>query len=66
MDGKRMRKWTGYEFDRMADAQGFLVLYPDGYRGNWNDCRKNATFAAKKENMDDVRFILALIERLKA
>ena len=48
MDGKKMRKWTGYEFDRMADQRGFVVLYPDGYRGNWNDCRKNAIFATKR------------------
>ena len=41
MDGARMR--TGYEFDRLADQHGFVVLYPDGYRRNWNDCRKNAT-----------------------
>jgi hypothetical protein len=33
MDGKKMRKWTGYEFDRLADRQGFALVYPDGYRG---------------------------------
>jgi polyhydroxybutyrate depolymerase len=66
MDGKKMRKWTGYEFDRLADRQGFAVVYPDGYRGNWNDCRRNATFAAKKENIDDVSFILAVIDRFRA
>lgn len=65
MDGMRMREWTGYEFDRMADQRGFAVLYPDGYRGNWNDCRKNATFAAKRENIDDMSFIRALIDRFK-
>jgi polyhydroxybutyrate depolymerase len=56
----------GYEFDRLADRQGFAVVYPDGYRGNWNDCRRNATFVAKKENIDDVSFILALIDRFRA
>src|SRR5271156_2990007 len=66
MDGKKMRKWAGYEFDRLADRQGFAVVYPDGYRGNWNDCRRNATFAAKKENIDDVSFVLALIDRFRA
>jgi polyhydroxybutyrate depolymerase len=66
MDGMRMRECTGYEFDRLADQRGFAVIYPDGYRLNWNDCRKNATFAAKKENVDDVSFILALIDRFKS
>jgi polyhydroxybutyrate depolymerase len=66
MDGKRMRECTGYEFDRLADQRGFAVLYPDGYRHNWNDCRMNATFPAKRENIDDMSFIRALIERCKA
>jgi polyhydroxybutyrate depolymerase len=66
MDGAKMRAWTGYEFDHMADQQGFIVLYPDGYRHNWNDCRKNATFPAKAENIDDMGFIRALIDRVKA
>ena len=65
MNGRRMRERTGYEFDRMADERGFAVLYPDGYRHNWNDCRKNATFAAKEENVDDMSFIRALIDRFK-
>ena len=66
MDGKRMRECTGYEFDRLADERGFAVLYPDGYRHNWNDCRKNATFPAKRENIDDMSFVRALIGRCKA
>jgi polyhydroxybutyrate depolymerase len=65
MDGKRMRECTGYEFDRLADQHGFAVLYPDGYRHNWNDCRKNAPFPAKRENIDDMSFIRALIDRFK-
>ena len=61
-----MRECTGYEFDRLADQRGFAVLYPDGYRHNWNDCRMNATFPAKRENIDDMSFIRALIDRFKA
>ena len=64
MDGARMRQCTGYEFDCLADQHGFVVLYPDGYRGNWNDCRKYATFPAKRENIDDMSFIRALIARV--
>jgi polyhydroxybutyrate depolymerase len=66
MDGAKMRAWTGYEFDHMADQQGFVVLYPDGHKHNWNDCRKNATFPAKMQNIDDMGFIRALIDRVKA
>jgi polyhydroxybutyrate depolymerase len=63
MDGARMRRRTAYEFDCLADQHGFVVLYPDGYRRNWNDCRKHATFPAKRENVDDMSFIRALIGR---
>jgi polyhydroxybutyrate depolymerase len=64
MDGEMMRKWTGYEFDQWADRKGFVVVYPDGYKHNWNDCHKNATFPAKLENIDDMGFIHALIARM--
>lgn len=64
MDGATMRRWTGYEFDRLADRDGFAVLYPDGYEKNWNDCRRDATYAARLENVDDIGFIRLLIERL--
>ena len=63
MDGARMRLCTGYEFDCLADQHGFVVIYPDGYRHNWNDCRKYATFPAKRENIDDMGFIRTLIAR---
>lgn len=63
MDGARMRLCTGYEFDCLADQHGFVVIYPDGYRRNWNDCRKYATFPAKRENIDDIGFIRTLIAR---
>jgi len=66
MDGARMRLCTGYEFDRLADQHSFLVLYPDGYRRNWNDCRKHETFPAKRENIDDMSFIRTMITRVMA
>jgi len=63
MNGARMRLCTSYEFDCLADQHGFVVIYPDGYRRNWNDCRKYATFPAKRENIDDTGFIRTLIAR---
>jgi polyhydroxybutyrate depolymerase len=62
IDGAKIREWTGYEFDQMADVNGFIVLYPDGYKNNWNDSRKTASYPAKKENIDDIGFIKALIK----
>jgi polyhydroxybutyrate depolymerase len=63
--GAKVREWTGYEFDQMADKFGFLVAYPDGYDKNWNDCRKGQYSKAKKENVDDVGFIKAMINEYR-
>ncbi|MEX8548745.1 MAG: PHB depolymerase family esterase [Mucilaginibacter sp.] len=65
MDAAKMRQWTAYEFDQLADQKGFAVIYPNGYKGNWNDCRSGAPFPAKKENIDDVGLIRNLIEKFK-
>lgn len=65
-DGATIRRWTGYEFDALADRHGFAVLYPDGYKGNWNGCRRDAPFPAKTENIDDVGFLRALVARFQA
>jgi polyhydroxybutyrate depolymerase len=61
IDGAKIREWTGYEFDEMADKHGFTVVYPDGYKHNWNDIRKSAPFPAKEKNIDDVAFIKSII-----
>lgn len=60
--GLQMRELTGYRFDKMADREKFMVVYPDGYEGNWNDCRQSAKDSAHKRNIDDVGFINALID----
>ncbi len=66
LDGATMRQWTGYAFDELADQHGFVVLYPDGYQKNWNDCRRDASFPAKTENVDDVGFLRALVAHYQA
>jgi polyhydroxybutyrate depolymerase len=63
MDAKLMREWTGYEFDQLADQHGSVVVYPDGYKHNWNDCHSKATFPAHTENIDDMGFVKGLIAR---
>jgi polyhydroxybutyrate depolymerase len=62
---KGMRIATGYEFDRLADEHGFIVVYPQGYQGHWNDCRKVADYSARKLNIDDAGFVDALIAQLR-
>jgi polyhydroxybutyrate depolymerase len=63
--GEGLRKATGYAFDKLADQHGFVTVYPDGYRRRWNDCRAAGRYAARKLQVDDVGFVLALIEQLR-
>ena len=63
MSAGRMREVTGYEFDAEADKEHFAVLYPEGFRQSWSDCRKGRQETARLEHIDDPGFIRALIAR---
>lgn len=63
--GEDMRRQTGYGFEKLADQHGIVVIYPDGYDKNWNDCRKAATYTARQLQMNDVGFMRALIKRFE-
>ncbi len=65
-NGQGMRVSTGYEFERLAEAHGFVVVYPDGYKRHWNDCRRTLLSEAKRLGIDDVGFLLALIDRFRS
>jgi polyhydroxybutyrate depolymerase len=53
-----MRDWT--TFDKLADARGFAVAYPDGYGGCWADGRGVTT--ADEAGVDDVAFLRTIID----
>ena len=61
----KIRAETGFGFDLLADRAGFVVAYPQGFEGNWNDCRKAADYPARRLNVDDIGFFEALVERLR-
>ena len=63
-DGEQMREATRYGFDVLAERYGFIAVYPDGYERHWNDCRGSADYAANLENIDDVGFLRALVQRM--
>lgn len=62
--GAGMQSLTRGGWDALADAEGFVVVYPDGIEKQWNDGRKIAEARAMRENIDDVGFISALIDHL--
>lgn len=49
----------------LADKHHFLIVYPDGIGGHWNDGRGDISEAAKS-NVDDIGFLRALIRELSS
>jgi polyhydroxybutyrate depolymerase len=60
---KIVRSFSGGTFDALT-TRGAVVAYLDGYKKNWNDSRLTSPTAARAENVDDVAFASAAIDRL--
>lgn len=58
-----MELLTRGAFNRIADREGAIVVYAEGVDRHWNDGRDLPETAAR-ENVDDVGFILALVEEV--
>ena len=65
-DAEGIRRVTEYAFEMLADQNGFIVVYPNGYSRNWNDCRKYDSVRQVAPNLDDVDFIRVLNARFRA
>ena len=50
------------KLEALAPAQNLLIVYPDGYKKYWNECRKSAPSAANVENIDENGFFGAMID----
>jgi polyhydroxybutyrate depolymerase len=57
-----MEKLTG--LGAVSDREGFILCYPQGVGKNWNDGRIIQGAIAVKENINDVGFLLALMDKL--
>ncbi len=62
--GSAQQAESAYGWDAVADAEGFVVAYPDGVNRTWNagDC----CGGAEREDVDDVAFLTALVSELQA
>ncbi len=61
-NGGQAARYSG--LSREADQSGFLVAYPDGVGGHWNDGRSFDESSSRHTEVDDSAFLMALIDHL--
>ena len=59
-NGKKIMK-KSLNLEAIAATEKLLIVYPNGYKNYWNECRKYATSIANKENINENAFFKALI-----
>ncbi len=52
------------KLNALAEEEDFLVVYPAGVGGHWNDGRRVDSYVAQREGVDDVGFLTTLIRDL--
>ena len=61
-NARQMERYT--RFNDLATKEGFLVVYPEAVDGNWNDGRGIAGVRSQQENIDDVKFVRTIVDRI--
>ena len=61
-NGGQASRYSGLSTE--ADRSGFLVAYPDGFKGFWRDGRAIEEEPAGDDSVDDAGFLIALIDHL--
>lgn len=74
-----MRKEVGWQFEKLAERDGFVIAYPDGTsyedygkrsandgKGHWNDGRNVKGYYSTDKNVDDVGFVSYLITNVSS
>lgn len=63
---KQLMHNTRKRFNKLANTKGFIVVYLQGVKKSWNDNNTHDTNGfAGKENIDDVGFIIKMIQQLE-
>lgn len=53
---------SALKLEAISDKENLMIVYPDGYKTFWNECRKAAGHAANIENINDEAFFSAMID----
>ncbi len=53
---------TAANMEQQANAANTLVVYPDGYKRYWNECRKASPAVANQENINEQAFFEGMIQ----
>jgi polyhydroxybutyrate depolymerase len=61
-NARQMERYT--RLNDLAAKEGFLVVYPEAVEGNWNDGRGIEGVRAQQENIDDVKFVRMIVDRI--
>lgn len=61
---KAMIALTLNRFNELADRDGFMVVYPEGFGKSWNDGRPDPISYAHRKNLDDTGFISEIINKM--
>ncbi len=61
-NARQMERYT--RFNDLAAKEGFLVVYLEAVEGNWNDGRGMPGVRAQQENIDDVKFVRTILDRI--
>lgn len=65
-DGQIIRKSEAEKkLEGIADAENIFLVYPNGYKRYWNECRKTANSAANMENINEEAFFSQMIDYFK-
>lgn len=53
------------KLETKSEAENFIIVYPQGYKNYWNECRKASTAVANIENIDEDAFFSKIIDYFK-
>ena len=65
MTSEQMIVITGNQFNSLTDeGKNAIIVYPQGYKNHWNDCRDSGTYEANLLDMNDGKFFEKIIKEL--